>query len=1194
MDFEAASKTIGTCRTLNKYCKGIMARMLYVNSTMLVQGGSKRPSCLSSVEFGKMKKKLESSFPECPEAIKTPQFDLLASQFASQLQDVYDCFEEAACLKEGMFKVLKEVSGSGNGPFPTLKLDLTPTLITNFMELWLNYIKLHMIASRIEDRKSVLGFYFASASATHRRSDSSWNTVSNFFSASDEPIKHLYNEVNQNSLNNLKECVLQCLNEIVSTVHLYYNTNRFQEMNPLSIVSQGGESALPLFASTPISQRYPSVSLHFELSRSAMYSEWIAYSTLIMPSLTFNSAGLTELFGTIASELLFVDVFRGQALNIHAEMEKLSQFFPPKGMSLPILGKKKLKDYLKDLKKAVGTSSGIKQKRRRYYIIGELERLINIVQRVPGLLGPKFPIIFAALSLARNEVMCYWRHLGQSTGKKGQDSTQYDDQNISTLIGTADKLLGLVTRFTKIIRTYYAEFIKNSHRIAISNLISTIMVDLSDSERFNENMLNKILNLPFFLDFDLSLVEKENTKPLLQEFRWECDRLFGSLSNPMTGLHGGEADALLRRLSTARLHSKLVDSLPNLLGKCAELRDSYWYISALKQDLSTCLYGRDPNLGQYSISYLHVLLTSCNNIYPECPEEQTIVSHNCATSCEEMMGEICIRIDQILDLIVRDHLILNLATSPVEAFNRYERSIIASKARKGTVEAQVSAEEPLPGKESSGQTSEQILILSNYNLLISNLLLAFKSISRGKGIKNIAIIAHDRVIVPIEHISNVLESFFRNFLKKSIVLEDESRVSSPSKAIRMISTCVSVMQKSMEGSGVDVDKIIKLVLLDELSEWNRRSDKESLNAANTQRTILQWMVKYYVYLIKRISPNGDMPLGFVYVKARKSFASIPNGPKMAIQIESYISKCELVAFCSMLGGGGVRALNQELLALVAGRIKEVHQMLIHLTPSLIRFRDSKDSKDESNWHDALRSLYSLDKMFEHITAIGILVTVRSLLREALCSVSAKTMPGLHSTTQAACSMLNSALQNFGDNESVQISPEADLSSFESYAADLGLQISTDEDVGLLNAVHGLKLNPGPWDLLPIACAACFGAEQWKKCRFVCALESYERAEHMAIPAITSLFKVLYGDDKARLSDALIEYTKTASSTLMRMKLGGRPPTGIYRDYKFPEMLAFMDLFVDECGEVSRSVLEELIPYSLTHQAYLEMTKSAVA
>jgi Membrane-associated apoptosis protein len=132
MEAAEAAKAVGRCRVLRKYCYGMMAKLLHLHSSVLSAGGRARPQCLLSSDYNsKMKKKLESSFPDQPDVCRTPQFDNTAPQTLVQLQELYEVFDEVLELRDAMSSAIRDVSGCRSSVPPHFKVRLCIHLLYN-------------------------------------------------------------------------------------------------------------------------------------------------------------------------------------------------------------------------------------------------------------------------------------------------------------------------------------------------------------------------------------------------------------------------------------------------------------------------------------------------------------------------------------------------------------------------------------------------------------------------------------------------------------------------------------------------------------------------------------------------------------------------------------------------------------------------------------------------------------------------------------------------------------------------------------------------------------------------------------------------------------------------------------------------------------------------------------------------------
>ena len=103
-------------------------------------------------------------------------------------------------------------------------------------------------------------------------------------------------------------------------------------------------------------------------------------------------------------------VYRGCTLNVHAELEYLSKWFPPRGYPGRWPRDLKLAKLFKEWSKTATQQCGLKHRERRAYLLGELEVCRGLLDAVPGLAAPKAPLALAAAALARDELLWALRH----------------------------------------------------------------------------------------------------------------------------------------------------------------------------------------------------------------------------------------------------------------------------------------------------------------------------------------------------------------------------------------------------------------------------------------------------------------------------------------------------------------------------------------------------------------------------------------------------------------------------------------------------------------------------------------------------------------------------------------------------------------------------------------------------------------
>ncbi|CAM9330489.1 unnamed protein product [Choristocarpus tenellus] len=112
------SQQIGRCRVLRDACRGVMTRVAFLNEHALNPNGQghERPLCLRNPEYARMKKKMDTSFPEQLEAAKAPGFDGHARGILAELESIFRTFEDVVEVsRDGLVEELRDMSGCRTG-----------------------------------------------------------------------------------------------------------------------------------------------------------------------------------------------------------------------------------------------------------------------------------------------------------------------------------------------------------------------------------------------------------------------------------------------------------------------------------------------------------------------------------------------------------------------------------------------------------------------------------------------------------------------------------------------------------------------------------------------------------------------------------------------------------------------------------------------------------------------------------------------------------------------------------------------------------------------------------------------------------------------------------------------------------------------------------------------------------------------
>ncbi|CAM9699705.1 unnamed protein product [Pylaiella littoralis] len=1192
------SQRIGRCHVLRRAAEGVMARLSFLEHHTLQPGGQRqaKPLCLRNPDYAKMRKKIELSFPDQLEAAKAVAFDGHARSVLSELEGVFQVFEDVTEVRDGMVEELRDMSGCRTGMPLKFASDVNPELMMSFMSLMADYVRVHLVVASITERKQALGMYYcAYATVNGKKTNPAMKKVNALMSLCDNPIYGLSVELSAKACDVVRSCVAGALTATREVVEVALEVNTLRGMNALSVLDEGDMMAFP--CQLPVSQRSTTVMLHSELQRSGEYVVWVCLMGLVMPRTVLCQAELTELWSLVCRKSLIIPVFRDVTLNLHAEVEKMVAWFPPKNTSLTLSlpTDMKLKKYMKGIAKEAAAGCALTHRERRAYLREQVKALAALVGAEPGMLGPKFPMVLAACKLAKEEIIWYCQHSLQGSGKRASKAVPdpiLPDPLTTVLIGELDVLACAIVKYASIIQRYYIEYLKGAHLTSLRKLIQAAIAHTNLEDKVSKKDVARLSGLTAHLEcLDPAKVDEAD----LKEFRWDCYRLLGVLSEPGANLmHDMQVSEMMRRMTRVMEHSEFVDGLESVLRQQCDVEEAWWYYeSVLTANAKRCLVAEDSS-SKFAASYIKVLGSAINNVHEDCPDEQLIIGTKSADLAEEMAEAIAARVEQLIRMLCNKAESLEVATLPHEAANRAHRqhtAIMQAKKSGGPVPT-----EPLPGRESEGWNNTTVNSLASVEGTLTNLLTSLNTHAQG-------VVVFDRLIVPKEYVRERLQKFFRQHLY-SITVFDGGVVERPTVTLRKLTTCSAVLQSALARTDIDSAAIIRQVLLDECTDWSQihgharkgSQSKEGLSktasATDGPSNVLDNISRWYVTLLKMISPGGKSS-GIVYVPARQGFvasssavATAGGGPP----VDLFFDLEELRALCTLLGSGGARSVEKAVLDFVATRVRDMQLMLTAKQTALEEFRAGYATK---HWGDTLRALGNLGSFVEDAIAIGNALTLRRLLNEALGSVYEGTMPFLRKTVDLGCKAVDAGAGGRG------------MDAFKRLAGDFGLALKY-EDHSLLLALDGCIDTP-VWSLLPYAFAASFSSESWRKCEYVSRLGVFKNNEHVMVTTIVELTTAFFGGGgaggsgdrgptgggEAAIRRALEEYVKTASFVLLRLKMRhhhGSDGSSAVGGFKFFCMYAFLDKFIEQCPQVDRSVMEEFIPYALMHAGYLDMSR----
>ncbi len=568
----------------------------------------------------------------------------------------------------------------------------------------------------------------------------------------------------------------------------------------------------------------------------------------------------------------------------------------------------KVKNILKDIAKVAASSIGAIHQARRSYVHAEICNLNHLISAVPGLIAPKFPMILAAASMAKGEIMHYFRHLGQEPRrdvKKYFNADQYKSRNISVLIHDLHSLTRLVEDNCGIIQAYYAEYLARCDYNHVFSLITQYISNVSDDR--NPNVKRLCHSLPDLLNS----IDIENTNNCdLRGYRLNWERLstYISMSNSLFKASG--SSALFKRMNESYDRSHFVDNLEICLKKYFVLHELWWFQSYVLD-----AYHEALNHTLNPISVFAIIRGVEMNLHPDCPEEISRLNESSSKYCDMLIAKLGKHIESTVRALWDICHSLELKTKPADAAKRFEKAQHLKQLKNRSNNApstQLSnndALEQYPGSESEEWNRKSI---GKLMMIKRNIISIFSDLkSFGK------FFIFDREYDIESAIRKHLYMHFESRLNE-IMVNGSNDIERPSIVLSQIIVGLRAMHVAFDFIDADCGNLLRSTLFQSFCDTLIPPPGAVLLPANRpSHQIIGRITEWFVKLVNFIATSE----GLLWVPYTNEFTYAGKSGNNNSTAYAMIKKSEMMSLCSYIGPQGVRAINSSLLSLVCEKVK---------------------------------------------------------------------------------------------------------------------------------------------------------------------------------------------------------------------------------------------------------------------------------
>eukprot|EP01034_Spumella_vulgaris_P021372 gene21372-27402_t len=989
-------------------------------------------------------------------------------------------------------------------------------------------------------------------------------------------------------------------------------------LNPVDQGDQMGAYAKKALSATS------SVSAYTEImSASIQYPDFVVYAFIACPALLFEEPVL-EVLKAATSHRALVTIHRDITLNVHMELEKITNSYPsPTDTSLVVPKNYKVKSVLKHISRDSVNHAGLNARKRRAFVGAELSVLNNMIQMTPGLIAPKLPMLLAAASMAKGELISYFQHLEPFAVRKDSRSdfnhAHYQAEDISALLQEVQTTARLLKKHRLLVTDYYLEFLTTNDLRAITH----------HSAEGSRAVANLSVYFTAFVD-ELKLLKDTTASGSIVEtnglqglrLNWDRTLALASTQTMHTTMKsaGLAFEKLTERMYAVTDRSLYLDNLDLLLKTHVEPYEIQWFRKSYLASFAST-YKEPYSYTRFVFAYFNVFETIGLNSHPDCPEENAVLGSRVVLLCNTMLSELS---DFVLTLVryLWDNIsALEAQCHPIEAARRLERSQHSKHQGGGT------GQEAYPGCESEVWAKKQI---EKYVLIRGHLTLIMGA-ARGAG----AFTVHTRAYRPAVYMHQQVVKYFSDRLHSLFIAPSGERpVTRYSLALQKLNAGCRSIQFALGFVDSGVEAALKDLFFRELQDAAVSPPGLSTPLSMTltsKSTLIHKLSTWFVGLGDYISTHNKASAGgIVWVPSQDLFMSnarrkyhttdvsdisprsrgnshaAPQGSLAggdtfaALSVELFVDQDELRELASFIGVQGVKAIEHQLLTRVVIEIKAIVKFLTDYRTNLLSF----ESTYCLNVNAAL-GMSGVDGLQEALKTVGIFLLLRQMLLSAVRSVSADKYADLFHAVRTAA-------------ENVNPWAATDLlAPLSCLASSLG---QVDElDLSLFAFVSQLKLKPEDIQslkLFPVAAASLFVSEQWTKSHFISHVEAFNDNEHAiqfaAAKLMTCFFSLLSnsgstnGDEevvdtrfavphinkvheqKSKYLAYVSRYLSISAQTLLTLRSSEQEKS---LHFPYRAMSLMLDFFVRHCSgsAVDLGLLEKVFPNALTHSSLLDIT-----
>jgi len=1131
----SAQSVVEQLKGLSLNGSGLLKRLLQFKTVM--KDPKLRPNTFEK-QLEKVVSKLTSKFPDVVPPEKVSGFDMLTSNAKQVLDELKSSYYALADSFDWVRKVKDELAKAAE-KIQVLTLKETPGTMTNFLNLVQMFGQICIFVGQLPsyEKRVTLIVYSRMHFYQTKTEEPLFKEAAQWIMAVEEPFSYI-----SESLAPCSKAIAQCLRDMALTIADISDSNKLRQDNVLNVLGKANEI-----------QVITDDLLRFELMNAERVRMWTFYAAVAAPSVLREDETLFKsTLATLLDENMVTHLAGGEGWNVHECFERIWDSAKTKDKKIA-KNTSKQKRMIRECLHHAAAAGWEAHTQRRIFLSQELHDLVAIAKDTPAIIPFKLNLMLAALAMAREEIFWYFRHISVAPTLFPKKE-HWKDNRITELMYYQRSLEDTIFLQSENISRFFSQLLVVADAKAVAEAASELSAVGGDAPVIANEMAGILSgfggNPEAVFDNDFELAEK-------------FFKLYDALDYAMACLPDASrySSALVTMHAVAR-HAEYVYELDFVLDRNSSLLNLWYYDNVVREAYDLHLSGERLQVGvPYCGTYLLLLYDFPRTSNEFWPEEREYIGKKCVEEAESYCAAMAER--------VREHLktILSYAQTHVNQLSSMHALSIYQSQQENFKPPKDYQPPAKPGSESQFEKRSSLRTLRFALRNMSQIVHALSQLD--------SVIVFDCRFAPLEYIRELIQTVMRNWFRLMMRPNKQGSLRRPSDILRRFEVVLYSLGTVEHFATIGIESAWREVLLSEffLPNFSHFGTTEAapLDDVNMEgETTVCGLLSWYDNFVAKTVPNSGGNI--IYSPIRKTFVTRSDAPPQLNlpMAESMMSVSELRALASIIGPYGVKVFDASLLRRVMACTTSMKEQL---TANAAILEDISQSYSvESRFIEAAKKLKEMDRFVSNAVEIGVLLTFRTMMKNALNDAVRDGAPYIASSIETA---FNSYPRN--------IHTENGLIALDLLASDYGVDVGVADQS--LKAVLKTAMADGDqktWRLLPVMFGVMFLSPIWRDAHYIPSLDAYQNNLHLLSRVINDYILgfaslIIYPPDDKQVIPFLTQFVEIASMTLLRQT---RIPVKGDKKPDWAAIMIFIDQFIDSCPLISRDVLEQSIPYSL--------------